>query len=196
MGFRFESKIEVHKVSVVSVIEAFKMFPEVPHRILSKHGVGELSPDGRYAPPENDWHPVEPILAAIHEVSNTIGRYKMFDVGKLIPKNVVLPPTLRDIHACIQSIDVHYHLHHRKNGQVMFNTATGAMLDGIGHYGYTPKEDRRIVSVCENPYPCDFDRGILLGMARLFEPRARVEHVDSEPCRRDRAPSCTYEVIW
>jgi hypothetical protein len=77
----------------------------------------------------------------------------------------------------------------------MFSLETGAMLEGIGHYGYAPGE-REIISVCNTPYPCDLDRGILTAMARAYEPNCRVAHDDSRPCRKRGADSCTYVVTW
>jgi hypothetical protein len=56
--------------------------------------------------------------------------------------------------------------------------------------------ERKIVSVCENPYPCEFDRGILMGFAMRFEKLARVLHDDRAACRRAGGKSCTYTVAW
>lgn len=53
---------------------------------------------------------------------------------------------------------------------------------------------------CDNPYPCDFDHGIISAMARRFQPKdslvVHVEHMDSEPCRKQGADSCSYLVEW
>ena len=79
----------------------------------------------------------------------------------------------------------------------MFDPATGQKLSGIGNYGYTPvPRERRIISVCENPYPCDFDRGILTTLAAKFERASRVTHDDSAPCRKNGADSCKYIIAW
>jgi hypothetical protein len=50
--------------------------------------------------------------------------------------------------------------------------------------------------VCDNPYPCAFDRGIITAMAQGFELQAKVVHDDAKPCRKQGAESCTYIASW
>ena len=79
----------------------------------------------------------------------------------------------------------------------MFDINTKAMLEGIGHYGFEKvANEAKIVSVCENPYPCDFDRGIITAMARRLAKQALVTHDDTKPCRKLEGDSCTYVVTW
>ena len=112
-------------------------------------------------------------LAAFEEIANGIGPRACYQIGRNIPKYAVFPPSIKDIHSSIASVDVAYHLNHRKQGKVMFDPGTGKKLKGIGNYGYQPVAgQRKIVSVCENPYPCDFDRGILTET----RPEIRTEH--------------------
>jgi len=88
-------------------------------------------------------------------------------------------------------------MNHRKNGRVLFNPDSGEMSEGIGHYGYSElKGKNSIVSVCENPYPCTFDEGILISMAKKFEPSAMILHDNTKPCRRKGGDSCTYIISW
>ena len=74
----------------------------------------------------------------------------------------------------------------------MFQPATGQKTKGIGSYGTSDSGPRKITAVCENPYPCDFDRGLLSAVATRFERAARVTHDDAAPCRKTGANSCTY----
>jgi hypothetical protein len=88
-------------------------------------------------------------------------------------------------------------MNHRKLGQEMFSPATGKMLEGIGHYGYEEIPGKKlIISVCNNPYPCAFDRGILAAMAQRFELSSSVAHDNAKPCRKNGADSCTYMISW
>ena len=74
---------------------------------------------------------------------------------------------------------------------------TGEMTEGIGHYGYEKVENKnKIISKCENPFPCYFDRGLLTAMAQKFENTAEVKHDDSKSCRRKGGESCTYIITW
>jgi len=118
-------------------------------------------------------------------------------IGQHVPKHAPFPPSINDIHGAMGSMDAAYHMNHRKGGRVMFDPATGQMLSGIGNYGYAPvPRERRIISVCENPYPCDFDRGIITALAARFERGSRVTHDDSAPCRKNGADSCKFIIAW
>ena len=53
--------------------------------------------------------------------------------------------------------------------------------------------------LCSNPYPCEFDFGIVEHTARMFAPKGvvtSVHHDDSQPCRKKGADSCTYRITW
>jgi hypothetical protein len=80
----------------------------------------------------------------------------------------------------------------------MFDPQTGQMIEGIGHYAATrpdPKVNRMVIT-CANPYPCHFDKGIIVGFARRFAPLSQIQHEDGLPCRELGAESCTYTVTW
>jgi hypothetical protein len=53
---------------------------------------------------------------------------------------------------------------------------------------------------CKNPYPSEFDRGIITAMARKFKPResllVSVELDNAKPSRMKGADSCTYKIKW
>jgi hypothetical protein len=53
---------------------------------------------------------------------------------------------------------------------------------------------------CKNPYPSEFDRGIITTMLRRFKPtlstRYDVVRDPSKPTRLEGADSCTYRIIW
>jgi hypothetical protein len=74
---------------------------------------------------------------------------------------------------------------------------TNTMREGIGHYGCEPVPGKNeIVSVCDNPYPCAFNRGILTEMAFKFKPEAKIIHDDSQACLKNGADSCTFRIFW
>ncbi|MBU1151685.1 hypothetical protein KJ632_02545, partial [Patescibacteria group bacterium] len=54
--------------------------------------------------------------------------------------------------------------------------------------------------ICDNPYPCDFDKGIIESMARMFKPQkslqVSVTHDNSEECRKKGHSECCYTVNW
>ena len=197
MLFRtFEPGVEVFGANVGAFVDAFKLFPSVILRCLVKHGLGTMV-GNNIEIDRNRWYAQEAMLAAWEEIATSIGPRACFQIGRQIPKHAVFPPTVTDVHSAVASIDVAYHMNHRKNGKPMFDPATGKRTRGIGSYGFEgARGERRIKSVCENPYPCDFDRGLLTEVAARFEPGARVSHDDAAPCRTGGADSCTYSVSW
>jgi hypothetical protein len=79
----------------------------------------------------------------------------------------------------------------------MFNPATGELLSGIGSVSCQFNgADRKATLVFANPYPCEFDRGLVSALANRFEPMARTVHDNAAPCRKKGGPSCTYHVSW
>jgi hypothetical protein len=193
----FEPGIEASGFCVAAYVEAFRLFPSVVLGKLTKNGIGKAKGKNDIEVDVNAWYSQEGWLAAFEEIANNIGPRACYQIGRNIPKYAVFPPSIKDIHSSIASVDVAYHLNHRKQGKVMFDPATGKKLTGIGNYGYQPVAgQRKIISVCENPYPCDFDRGILTETGLRFESNTRVAHDDSAPCRKHGADSCTYVVTW
>jgi hypothetical protein len=192
----FDSGVEVFGANVGAFVDAFKLFPSVILKCLVKHGIGTMSGQNVEID-KGRWYSQEAWLAAWEEIATTVGPRACFQIGRQVPRHAVFPPSITDISAAIASIDVAYHMNHRKNGKVMFDAATGQKAKGIGNYGFEPvRGERKIKSVCENPYPCDFDRGLLTEVATKFETQARVSHDDNAPCRSNGANSCTYLVSW
>jgi hypothetical protein len=197
MQFRaFEPGVEVFGANVGAFVDAFKLFPSVVLKCLVKHGIGTMS-GTNIEIDRNRWYPQEAWLAAWEEIATNVGPRACYQIGRQVPKHAVFPPTITDVTAAIASLDVAYHMNHRKNGRPMFDPASGRRTSGIGNYGFEPVAgERQVRSTCENPYPCDFDRGLLTEVATRFEHQARVSHDDARPCRSKGAASCTYVVSW
>ena len=188
---------EIDGRNVQNVTDAFRLFPEVGLRPFTTRRIGRLDSRGRFILDSQGWYPLGPWLEAFAEIGRVVGASKMFEIGKRIPENSPFPPGIDDIHVAMKSVDVAYHLNHRKNGVVMFDPATGTMLEGIGHYRYQSQPGaREIVLECENPYPCDMDRGLLTALARRFHPNAMFDHRNEAVCRKRDSASCTYAVRW
>jgi hypothetical protein len=192
-----EPGIEVNGQTVFSVVDGFGAFTRMGSRYLLDEGIGEPEPDGSVRVERERWYSQEAWLRAFERIGKELGGSALHLIGLKIPANAIFPPWVVDIDSALRSIDVAYHLNHRKQGQVMFDVAAGTMLEGIGHYGFSrDPAAKRILCGCDNPYPCDFDAGIVASMARRFVEHARVEHDPAEPCRKRGADRCTYVVSW
>ena len=198
MQFRaFEPGIEVLGHAVWAVVDGFE-HQQTPSRILVEEGIGQLDANGVVQIERDGWYSQEAWLRAFQKISLALGDQALFSIGQRIPLNAIFPPWVEGIEEALRTLDFGYHLNHRKAGVVMFEPSTGTMLEGIGHYGYQrPHPQKRlIVSECRNPYPCDFDRGIVTALARRFAPAATLVHLDESQCRNTGADACTYHVQW
>jgi hypothetical protein len=185
------ANVEVNGQTVLSIANGLGEMKNLGLSILSGNGIKNPKPDGWYK--QQDW------LNAFKQIATAIGPNTLFSIGKSIPENAKFPPEINDIHKALASIDVAYHMNHRLHDKVMFDPATGEMLEGIGHYSYKKVGDNVVEIMCDNPYPCDFDRGIIEAMARKFKPIhaiASTELAETNGCRKKCDSSCLYRISW
>jgi hypothetical protein len=185
--------IEVGGVSIGAVIDAFQQYPSVVTKYITQYGLGSKQGEIDRAA----WYSLDKWLAVYNAIAKEVGVNSLYAIGKRVPENVVFPPNVTDIRSVLGSMNIAYHLNHRKNGELMFDGATGMLLDGIGSVNceFASGENRATLKF-ENPYPCEFDRGLLHAFAMRFEAAARVVHDNGAPCRKKGAASCTYVVSW
>jgi hypothetical protein len=197
MQFRaFEPGIEVFGQALSFLVTGFRILPSTGLGYLARFGFTKLGADGKPTFDVDGWYSHEDWLRCFEAIQKDIGENTVFEIGKNVGANAQYPVPVADLHAGMALLDGGYHFFHRKRGRQMFDPATGQMTEGIGHYGYKKEGDRRVVSVCNNPYPCAFDHGIVTGVAQRFQPRARVDHDPGASCRKKGADSCTYVITW
>ncbi len=174
----FQHGVEISGDAVLSVIDGFVGSKEKSYNILSEHGI--------HNPQPGKWYLQQSWLNAFETIANDLGPSTLFSIGRKIPQNAIFPKEIDNIEKALASIDKAYHMNHR-NGE-------------IGNYVYEKTGDKSVRMVCKNPYPCDFDRGIIQEMASRFKPRdcyaVSVTHDNSAPCRKKGHHSCTYHVNW
>ena len=173
----YSPQVMVNGQTVLAVLTGMGAFKSSGTRILEKHGIPNPVPTG--------WYPQQAWLNAFKEIAQTIGAKTLQQIGASIPRNAKFPPGLDSLDKALQSLDVAYHLNH-KGGE-------------IGHYQFTKSGAKQGIFVCRNPYPCEFDRGILEAMVAQFKPTGtfpRIEHDPSKPCRAKQGDSCTYTISW
>jgi hypothetical protein len=171
----FAPHVEVNGATVLSITAGMGS-AALP--ILAAHGLAHVVRD--------QWYSQQAWLDAFQAIASLPGSMSdLVGIGMEIPRNAIFPSEIDSIEAALRSIDVAYHMNHRGGD--------------IGHYQVAVVNDQQIDMICENPYPCDFDFGIIYSMARRFCSPGKVAHVfhDSDaPCRKHGADSCTYHVIW
>lgn len=183
---------EVNSETVSSILAGMGVYKTKATAILAAHGITDLKPGLWYR--QQNW------LDAFKEISDTLGAATLSMIGQKIPESAKFPPQIDSFEKAMSAIDVAYHMNHRINGKVLFDPATGKMQEGIGHYTFSLGSGKEAKMVCDNPYPCDFDRGIIEGMIKRFKPAGsimvKVQHNDAAPCRKKGARSCEYNIKW
>lgn len=174
----YSSNVEVNGETVLSIVNGVGLFKKQAMDILAKNGINNPQP--------GQWYSQQAWLDSFKEISEQIGAKTLNAIGKAIPANANFPPDIDSIEKALSAIDVAYHMNH-KGGE-------------IGHYAFTKTGDKSGKMVCNNPYPCEFDMGIIEAMAERFLPSdsimVNVEHADTQTCRKTNAESCTYIITW
>jgi hypothetical protein len=163
--------------TVLSVINGMGTFKESAAQILKRNGIPDPQPTA--------WYPQQAWLNAFREIAQTIGASTLNQIGKSIPGHAKFPPGIDTLEKALESIDIAYHLNH-KGGE-------------IGHLTFKKTGPSQGTITCQNPYPCDFDRGLIEAVAQKFKPAnsiLRVHHDPQQGCRSKQGESCTYVINW
>ncbi len=188
----FEKGIEVNGQTIYAIVDAMAV-KFLTEKIFEQAGLPSIS---EIQSNPHGWYSQQKWLDAFKMISDKIGHSSLLAIGKKIPENAQFPSDIDCIEKALASIDVAYHMNHRNaKGEVLFIPETGEMLEGIGHYKFEKIADTKGIMECENPYPCDFDQGIIISMARKFAKFAIVEHMGG-PCRKKGDNLCRYEINW
>lgn len=166
----FDPNVEVSGAAMLATIRG--MGKDITP-MLEAHGFTNVQPDA--------WYPQQSWLDVLREIS---ALSDLVSIGMWIPETAVWPPEVDSIESALKSIDVAYHMNHR-NGE-------------IGHYQAEIVDDGHIRITCHNPYPSDFDYGIIYATAHKFLPEGMtftVIRADS-PCRLKGDDMCIYDVTW
>lgn len=172
--------VEVSGHAIASVLAAMEFTRSRAMKILAEQGIPVFQPE--------DWYPLQNTVNAYHALGEKIGLNTLKEAGRRIPATAKFPPTIDSVESALRSLEVAYQMNHR-----------GQVGDNIGHYRFEPRSERSGSMVCDNPYPCDFDQGIIEALCERFRPPGpvwpRVEH-DPKSCRKSGEASCTYLVQW
>ncbi|MCH2044846.1 MAG: hypothetical protein MK212_12075, partial [Saprospiraceae bacterium] len=184
----FNPIVEVNGQTMLSFVNCISRGKALRAKILANHNL---------IPQANQWFPMQLWLNAFKNLADTVGELNLFLIGKSITKNAAFPP-IKGLEQALSSLNVAYHMNHRLEGKIMFNSTTGNMLDGIGQYEllhFDPSE-RTATMKCSNPYPSKFDEGIIYELVNKFKPKDSTQHevkIDINQERRSKGgDSCTY----
>lgn len=169
--------VEVSGEGVLSFVEALGTFRQMALGILENKGITD--------PQAGTWYGQQAWLDAFKEIADATGGMTLKTIGKKIPEVALWPPDVDTVEKALASIDVAYHMNHR-GGE-------------IGCYAFAEVAERSGKMICDNPYPCDFDWGIIESTARRFASAGMypmVKHDTTQACRKKGEDSCTYLITW
>jgi hypothetical protein len=184
-----DPEIEVNGQTVLSVVKGAGSAGWLVEKMLADQGIVDPQP--------GEWYSQQAWLDAFRTISDKVGVLTLHKIGASIPESADWPPDVTGIHEAMASIDIAYHLNHRRHGVALIELATRTMHEGIGHYTYSRAGETEGLMECDDPYPCDFDRGIIEATAGTFKPpEATVRVLHGSGCRKQGAPSCVYHIMW
>ncbi len=170
------------------------------YRALASHfmlreGLGILLPDGTTGFDPDTWYPAWPFVRAAHNLVRDVGpRASSFHAG-LFTRDRESRAPLPDMRAGLAAIDRTYHRAFRLRGQPLADER-GDPLPGIGRYLCADAGEGEVIVTATGPWPCELDRGMVMGIALRLQPEAVVEHDGAEACRRRGQRRCVYRVRW
>jgi predicted hydrocarbon binding protein len=167
--------VEVQGSAILAIVNGVPgPFAQRAEQILADNGIDDLREEG--------WYPQDAYLDAYEEIAQRVGSKTLRQIGRAIPENAAWPPGVETPLAALKSIDDAYHMNHR-GGEV-------------GYYEVTRLDDTSARVECKNPYPCEFDQGLIEGTARAFtDTLTTLEKVEGT-CRDEGDDVCIYEIEW
>ena len=157
---------------ILAMLAAMGAFRKLAEQLLAERGIERVSPEG--------WYPLARCAEVLHELELRIGPNAVFRVGKEIPNHIQLPPGLDSFEKVAGSFGPTFALNHR-------NADSGRI-----EHEMTGPDSATIVS--GTPYPCDFDRGVILGCFQaLMHVTPEYQH-DNLLCKKRGAAVCVHYV--
>lgn len=170
--------VEVVGQSILAIVNGMELAQSRALRILAENGITPLKAD--------TWYPMPALLKSFQLVFEKIGPSTVRTIGRKIPDSAHFPPDIDTLEKGLRAIDVAYRMNHRGRG-------------AIGGYRFESVDKRNAKMVCDNPYPCDLDLGLIEAIGDRFRPKdslwVRIEH-EPKSCRRKGDGACTYSITW
>jgi hypothetical protein len=173
----YDPAVEVSGESVLSFIDGVGMWAPSAQKLLTETGIKD--------PKSGQWYSQQLFLNGFKKAAQMTGPAVLRNIGRSIPEHAKWPPQVNSIETGLGSINVAYHMNHRKGE--------------IGNYTATKVNPKSMMVVCDNPYPDNIDFGLIEYVAKKFSKpgeRVMVKIDESKPQRDKGAESTTYIVEW
>jgi hypothetical protein len=170
---RFAPDATVSGGNILSMLAAMGPFRRRGEQLLEEHGIGNVQVE--------EWYPLTAYVAALQAIGQKMGPNTLFQIGRQIPNHVPLPPGIDTFEKVLGSFGMAFDMNHR-----------GAQPGAIT---YALASQRTATITTGTPYPCDFDRGVIVGFfQKLLSTRVGVEPLEGAPCKARGGETCSYGV--
>jgi hypothetical protein len=170
---RFAPDATVSGGNILSMLAAMGPFRRRGEQMLEEQGIRDVEVEG--------WYPLTAYVAALQSIGQKMGPNTLFQIGRQIPNHVPLPPGIDTFEKVLGSFGMAFDMNHRgaQPGAITYDMAT----------------QRTATITTGTPYPCDFDRGVIVGFfQKLLSTRVTVEPQDGAPCKARGGETCSYGV--
>ena len=171
-----DPKIEVLGQNIFAIIDAMGAFKKTAFKILEEQGIVDIDP--------NKWYSQQDFLNAFKIIYEKLGSPTIKVIGMKVPEKAAVPPGITSTEEALNLIDKAFHMNHRGGDP--------------GVYKFEKTGERKGVMICENPYPCALDEGLIQAFMEAFRSPGSVpivKHSD-EGCRMDGKNQCKYLLEW
>jgi hypothetical protein len=170
---KINESITITGATITSILKGFMNEHLAKSIIEESLNVKEFRPDQKY--------PAGKFINALYKIQEKYGVGIILRVGSKVMESAQWPDSVIDLPSALSSINAAYQMNHFPNEDQI-----------IGHYRLEPTGDTFEMH-CNNPYPCDFDLGLIKGVINQYDAGATVMHKKGS-CRKFGDHACTYQI--
>ncbi len=187
--------VEVQGGVILGFLQGMGVFKQTALKILNEHGISD--------PKASRWYPLEPLQLVFKKMEDE-GRSSTLKLIGAAVINTAQWPEIKSLGKSLCSLDISYHMNHRRNGKECFDPRTGKVIESkLGHCILVPPNrngGNRAILINASFYPCEFVLGMVQALAHKFKPKecshyAKVRH-DPVECRKKGKETCRYIIEW
>jgi hypothetical protein len=155
---------------VLSMLAATGAFRKTAEQLLTERGIVDVRADA--------WYSLPAYAETMRELEQRVGPNSLFRIGKDIASHVSMPPGLDTFERVAASFGPAFSANHRNAGN--------------GRIDYESTGPESVTIVSGTPYPCDFDRGVIMGF--FFKALHLTPHYqhDNLLCKKLKSAVCVH----
>ncbi|HET6345882.1 MAG TPA: hypothetical protein VFH51_13180, partial [Myxococcota bacterium] len=170
MGVGAYASYEVHGHTITRLVNEGSPWAPLVEGVLLTRGIATARDGDRLQIHPDTWYPLDVLLELFEAIRAQAGDEALVEVGGAVPRSAPFPPSLRDVPSALKAVNEAYHANHRKEGRLLKDPETGALLPGLGDYTCSMMDAHEAGIRSDTPYPCPFDLGLVTALALRFAP--------------------------